>query len=179
MSGVTGKFDKWDRERVIGAVQEHCCVRLRRVGRRDKWLRDNSNRNWWVLGGIADWHGIPQEMMADEKLARLEGVLVMAEKKLTRMEIFMGPLGQLLSSRNRLYPAASGGRQFTVKVRGDVMRCVQAPVVVLKRIASIPHSEEDREHVRRRNEVSKILARLSEEELIELAEKRGLKRPIL
>ncbi len=58
-------------------------------------------------------------------------------------------------------------------MRGDLMQCDQAPAVVLKRIASIPYSDEDRERQRRINETSKMIASLSREELKELLDKRG------
>ena len=51
------------------------------------------------------------------------------------------------------------------------MQCVQAPAVVLKRIASIPHSDEDRERERNRRNEAKMIAGLSCEELGELLDK--------
>ena len=77
------KFDNLDRTRVISEIQRYFGVKLQRVGRRFKWLRDESGRNWWVLGGIDTWHGIPEEMMEDERRTQVEGVLVIAYKKLT------------------------------------------------------------------------------------------------
>ena len=54
------------------------------------------------------------------------------------------------------------------------MQCNEAPAVVLERIASISHSDEDRERERRNNEVNKMIAGLSREELVELRNKFGL-----
>ena len=174
MKQVPIKFDKWDRARVIDAVQEHYGVKLEKIGRHDKWLRDESSRNWWVLGAVEDWHGISKDMMADEKQAQLGGMLIIAERKLTSIEVFAGPLSQLVSSRDKLYALKTGAYQFTVKVRGDLMKCVQAPAIVLKRIISIPHSDEDREREQRMNELAKAIAHLTPEELKELLEKRRL-----
>ena len=67
MKKSSGKFDNLARLRVIDAVHEHFDVTLKRVGRRYKWLRDESGRNWWVLGGKDDWHGIPEDMMEHEE----------------------------------------------------------------------------------------------------------------
>ena len=168
------KFDELDRECVVEKVQEHYDVKLDKVGQRPKWRRDESGRNWWVLGGVGDWNGIPKEMMEDEKQAQLEGKLVIADKKLTSIEVFVGPLSQLVSSRNKLPPTKeTGAYNFNVKVSGDRMRCVEVPAVVLERIASIPYSDEDRERQRSTDKNSKILASLTPEQLKELLDKHG------
>ena len=54
MKQATKKFDNLDRGCVIEAVQEHCGVKLNKVGQRDTWLRNESGRTWWVLGGVAE-----------------------------------------------------------------------------------------------------------------------------
>ena len=163
------KFDNLDRKRVIESIEEYYGVKLDKVGQRVKWLREDSGKAWWVLGGIGDWHGIAEEMMEREKEAPIEGMLVIAEKKRTSIEVFAGPLNQLVSSRDELFRTKeTGAYQFTVKVRGDLMQCVQAPAVVLERILSIPHSDADRERERRTGEASKMIAALSPEELNDL-----------
>jgi len=114
--------------------------------------------------------------MEYEKEAQVEGMLVVAEKKRTSLEMFVGPLRQLVGSRNKLSRnKKTGAYLFNVKVRGDLMQCVEAPAVVLNRIASIPHFDEDRDQVRRVNEFEKAIARLSLDgtERKELLEKLG------
>lgn len=174
MKQTAGKFDELDRKRVIDAVQEHYDVKLEKVGNARKWLRDELCRNWVILGGKDDWHGIPNEIMEHEKETRTEGMLVVAEKKLTHIEVFAGPLSQLVSSKDELSQTKTEACQFTVKVKGDLMQCVQAPAVVLKRIVSISHSDEDRERERRMNEFGKMVADLSPEEFSEFLDKLGL-----
>ena len=175
MKQVVGKFDNLDRNRVIGAVQDHFSVKLEEVGRRSKWLQDESGRRWLVLGGIADWHGVPEEMMEYEIQARSEGMLVVAQKKRTYIEAFSGPLRPLFSARDKLYRAAqpNGGYQyqFTVQVSRDRLLCVQAQNVVLERFTAIPWSAEDKEQARAMNELEKIVKTMSREELATLADK--------
>lgn len=175
MKQTTKKFDKWDRERVIDTVEKHYGVKLEKIGKRDKWLRDESGRNWWVLGGVDGWHGISEEMMEDEKQAQLEGMLVVAEKNSHVIKVFVGRLSELVRSRDKLSRTATRrDYQFTVEVREDRMQCTQAPDVVLERIAFIRHSEEDREQVRRRDELKKAIARLSPKERKEFLEKHRI-----
>ena len=160
------KFDGLDRNRVINALQEHEGINLQEVESRSKWLRDASGRNWWVLGGIGTWHGIPEEMMEDEKCSQVEGVLVIADKKLTSIDVFRGPLGPLVSASNELPRATQPPREykFNVKVSGNRMRCIEVPDAVLARIDTIPYSAEDRERDGRLNEFRKLVSGMSPED---------------
>ena len=160
------KFNNLHRRRVVDAIQKHYNVKLKRAGKRHKWLRDESARNWWVLGGTGYWHGIPEDMMADEIQAQSEGMLVIAWQKAKDMEVFSGPLDQLVSARDNLYRASqsTGDYQFEVKVSGACLRCVQASNVVLERFETIPYATEDKERDRRMNEIRKIVATISPKE---------------
>ena len=169
MKHSVGKFDNLDRDRVIRAVQEHFDIHLKRVGSRRKWLRDESGRNWWVLGGKDDYHGIPEDMMEGERHARTEGMLVIAWREVGSIDAFSGPLGSLVSTRDKLYRAArtTGDYQFEATVKGDrlVLSGRRRDVVLeLKRFATIPYSVEDKERDRKVVEVGKLLATLSSEE---------------
>ena len=132
------KFSNLDRKPVIGLIQKHYSVKLDKVGSYDKWRRDQTGRTWWILGGIEGWHGIAEEMMEDEKQAQLEGKLVIALKKLSSIEVFVGSLSRLVSSSGKLSRNEDGAYLFNVKMQGGLMRCDRAPDVVLERIGSIP-----------------------------------------
>lgn len=166
MKQKPGKFANLDRAHVISALEEHYGIKLKKVSPRHKWLRDESDRNWWVLGGRDDWHGIPEEMMEDERQAHLEGRLVIAEKRLGSLVVFEGPLSRLVSARGKLYRATqtTGDYQFTVEVKGDAMRCVQASDVALRRITSIPFSDEQKARTRQINKLKKEMSAMSPEE---------------
>ena len=166
MNIAVEKFDNLDRRVVIGAVQKHYDVKLERVEGRDKWRRDESGRNWWVLGGKGDWHGIPKEMMEDEIQARFDGTLIIAQKKRNFVEAFSGSLHPLVYVRDKLYRASrsTGDYQFKVKVSGDRLLCVQAQDVVLQRFETIPYAIEDRDRDKRMNELHKLLATISPKE---------------
>ena len=102
---ATNKFDNLDRNRVIHAVEEYHGVKLEKVGRRRKWLQDESGRNWWILGGYGDYHGVPEEMMEAELKSPTTGILIIAERKLTDIDIFSGSVEKLCKNRNKLYRA--------------------------------------------------------------------------
>ena len=169
MNHPVGKFDNLDRNRVICSVQEHYDLNLKRVGSRPKWLRDESGRTWWVLGGKGEYHGIPEDLMEDERQARVEGMLVVAQRKVGSIDAFSGPLGPLVSTRDKLYRASrtTGDYQFVATVKDDrlVLSGRRREILLqLKRFATIPYSAEEKERDRKVVEVGKLLATLSPEE---------------
>ena len=168
MTNEIERFGNFERGRVIEAIQMHYGVTLNKVGKRPKWQQDETGRNWWVLGGREDWHGIPAEMMDDESTASIEGMLVIAQKKVKNIEAFAGTLGPLVGARSELYRTqqsdGSDQYQFTVAVRGGRMQCVQAPKIVLKRFATFPYSAADRERDRNWHAVMRDIAEMSDEE---------------
>ncbi len=169
MGTTKGKFDKLDRERVIEAIQRHYGVSLERVGKRNKWLRDAKGRNWWVLGGSDGWHGLPEEMMRDAQQNQNEGMLVIAWKEGTRIDVFVGPLGPLVDARGRLSRSeTTKDYQFTVETHGEWLRCRKVPNLALKKIDTFTYSADDREQDRNRNEARKLLEGLSSDELAEV-----------
>ena len=99
---------------------------------------------------------MPEEMMEDERQTQIEGMLVVAQKKRTCIELFSGPLRLIVDKRDKLYRAArsTGDYQFTIKSHGDHLRCVQIPNFVLKRFDSIPWSARDRERNKKDEEIS-------------------------
>ena len=180
MTDEIAKFGNLERDRVIEAIQVHYGVTLHKVGKRPKWQRDETGRNWWVLGGREDWHGIPEEMMDDESAASTEGMLVVAQKKVESIEAFAGTLGPLVHARSELYRAqqsvGSDQYQFTVEVRGGRMQCVQAPTIVLRRFATFPYSALDRERDRNWHAVMKDVAAMSDKDrasLLKELKRRG------
>ena len=144
MKKSSEKFNNFDRRPVIDAIHAKFDVTLTPVGKRQKWLQDESGRNWWVLGGKKDWHGIPEEMMKDEEQARIEGRLVIAQLKTRSLEAFCGRLAPFVNARNEFSRAPLGGEnqyQFMVRSCGDCLR-IDKINVELKRFDRIPYSDE-------------------------------------
>lgn len=167
MKKSSGKFDNLARLRVIDAVHEHFDVTLKRVGRRQKWLRDESGRNWWVLGGKDDWHGIPEDMMEHEEQTHIEGRLVIAQLKREVIEAFWGRLGPFVNARNEFSRAAqqtgADQYQFMVRLRGACLR-IEKTNVELERFARIPYSDEDKQKDKKIHELKKLAAAMSPEQ---------------
>ena len=173
------KFDEIDRQTAIDELGRRLGVQINRVGRRRKWLRDHSGRNYWVLGGYADWHGIPEEMMDAEVADPSGGFVVIAMRRQSDMEIFLGPLAPLVAARWKLYRAnqSTGDYQFTFRRRGSHLLLDQDSSVTLSSLASFPFEETEKESKKRVEEVVKQFAALPEdgrrELLKELLKKRS------
>ena len=173
------KFDNIDRKRVIRVAEEHFGVKLSKVGRRPKWLHDEAGRNYWVLGGYGDWHGIPEEMMDAEINAPLEGVLVVAVRRKASMEVFAGSVGELIEGKDKLYRAkkTTGDYQFTYKVRGTHLIVEQLPIFSLKKIRAMSYEADEKESDIAVDNVTKLFEKMSKEEQAEFLKSLREKEP--
>lgn len=137
------KFDNFDRKQVIVAVENHFQVNLHKAGSREKLLKDDKGKSYWVLGGTGDWHGIPKEMFADEEKQSSDGVLVVAKRKLNSIDIFVGSLPILIKSKALLCPTDKD-YQFNVKTFSEGICLKEAPDVRLKKISTIDYTKDDK-----------------------------------
>ena len=106
------KFDEQDRKKVISEVEKHFDVHLSRVGSRRKFLEDSSHKTYWVIGGYEDWHGIPPDMFEQEEKRNSNGVLVIAKRHASRIDIFSGSLQSLIINKSKLSHTKKGDFQL-------------------------------------------------------------------
>lgn len=117
------KFDETDRQAVIDMLSGHFGVRLQPVGRRTKWLRDDTGRKYWVLGGYEEWHGIPEEMMDEEVSSPSKGYIVITIRHPSTIEIFIGLLTLLVAARAHLNRASQTTGDYQFKARNMARAC--------------------------------------------------------
>ncbi len=167
------KFDETDRHAVISKLSSQLGVVLTRVGRRRKWLRDGSGRNYWILGGYGEWHGVPEEMMEAEARYPTDGYLVIAVRHRLAIEIYIGALAPVVAARDSLYRAreTTGDYQFTLKKRGTHLNIDQVPSAVLTELTSFSFNGNDREATARVQEAAELISRMNEDQKRELIEK--------
>ena len=109
------KFDEADRRKVIAELEQIRGISLKQVGSRKKHLKDQNGREYWVLGGVEDWHGVPADMM-ESGLSNPSNVeLVIARRLKYKIEIFMGPAAILITNRKSLTHTQKGDFQFDVQ----------------------------------------------------------------
>lgn len=160
---TTTKFDNHDRQRVVSEIENHYQVKLHKVGSREKSLQDQTGKSYWILGGTGDWHGIPKEMFTLEEKQSVEGVLVIAKRKLHSIDIFVGSLSPLIKLKESLCQTEKD-YQFNVRTSGDAMNIKEAHDVRLKKISTIDYSAEEKVGDRAILEIHNLIKGLPEAE---------------
>lgn len=162
-----GKFDEIDRQKVIKAVESAYNVALSPVGRRRKHLQDQSGRPFWVFGGYDHWHGIPKEMMTIDTRRAAQGVLVIALRYSSRIDIYSGTLAPLIQERNRL-PKTEKDYQFNLKFDANTHESITIREISglhLNKISTIIYDNASKEADSAVNTLQKIIRRTPEKQM--------------
>jgi hypothetical protein len=165
------KFDAQDREQTIAEIESHLDVKLRPIGRRQKYLIDTNLKRYWILGGYGHWHGIPASMMDAEACRADKGSLFIAVRKTTGINIFRGSVQSLVSGRERLSRNGAGDYQLLIDERGRNLHVRELPSVKLtwfaKRDYSTDQKAEDRASFLCSTRLKSLFSKLSNEEKVE------------
>ena len=113
------KFDEFDRRKVIEKIEPYFGVRLSCFSRRKKYLRDQHGKSYWVLGGCGDWHGFQSDMLEVERKRGENGVLVIAKRFKSRIDIFAGQLQPLIDNASSLTLTVNGVYEFNIYTRDN------------------------------------------------------------
>ena len=130
------KFDESDRDKVIAEVEKHFGAKVSRVPGYRKFLEDGSGKSYWVLGGYEDWHGITSEMLEEERRRSTEGVLIVAKRRKSTIDMFYGPLQTLIANHSKLSHKKDGDYQFNVAICGNFMTIREILGFTLKKLGS-------------------------------------------
>ena len=172
---MSRKFDSQDRKTVISDVNKHLGVKLTNIGRRQKYLKDEYDKRYWVLGGYDYWHGIPSEMMESEVQAKDNATLIIAVRKKTGIDIFIGSVGPFVSGRNFLSRNAKGDYQFHLEERGWELFPKELPGTKLILLSTVDYSLEskdtDRASFLGQKNLENLFSKLSNEEKNRLLQK--------
>jgi hypothetical protein len=170
------KFDETDRRKVIAEIESHFEVKLTPVGTRRKYLQDQNKRTFWVFGGYEDWHGIPVDMMEAEEKRNFDGILVVAKRGLSKIDIYTGSLLPLIKSKKTLSHTKNGEYQFNIRLRGNSLSIHEVPGLHLSRLGAASYSMAEKTSDKKIEKVEAIIRRLSPEarnQLLEELSKKG------
>lgn len=156
------KFDETDRDKVISEVEKQLGIKLSRVGNYRKFLQDTSGKSYWVLGGYDDWHGIKSGMLKEEQHRATDGVLVVAKRHKSTIDIFFGPLQPLIANYRDLSHTQTGDYQFNVAIRGNSMTIKEVKGSALRKLGAT--QEVGAAVSPQLREATEILAKMSPEE---------------
>ena len=97
-----GRFSDDERNPVVDELESLINIKLKRIGRKKKFLLGSDNLYYCILGGREDWHEIPKEVMDQEEASSGSVYLVIARWLKTRIEMYGGPLKPLFDARQYL-----------------------------------------------------------------------------
>ena len=118
---ATKKFDELDRKTVIRELEKALDVELRPVGRRRKYLEDQSGRRYLLFGGYGEWHGFSQKIADQEvEYGRADSLLVVVRRFGDSLEVSIGPLVALIKNREKLHKTQAAEFNFNVQLRGGI-----------------------------------------------------------
>ena len=148
------KFDENNRAKVILEAERHFDVKLTRLGQRRKFLSDKNGRTFWILGGFENWHGIPEEMVLQEQKRPTNGILIIAKRDTSKIDIYSGLLGKLTQNAKNLHHTQNGNFHFNIYIKNDVMHIKEISDLSLSKICTKTDIET----------VKKMIQQLSEEQ---------------
>jgi hypothetical protein len=166
----TSKFDEIDREKVVSEIEKYFKINLTRFGRRKKYLSDQNGKSYWVLGGYDNWHGIPPDMLSEEKRKSTNGVLVVAKRYTSKIDIFVGSLQKLIDNEKSLCHTQDGDYQFNVTTRNDCLLVKEIDGLVLMKLGGSAYSQEEKAQDSNNIKTKTIIRRLSVDEKKQLVE---------
>ncbi len=92
---VTIKFGDTERLRVIETIEKLKNIKLSQIGSYKKFLRGSDGAYYCIVGGTADWHGIPKEVMDHGIKDCSNFYLAVARLLRTKIELYIGPVKPL------------------------------------------------------------------------------------
>ncbi|MBJ6799714.1 hypothetical protein [Geomonas propionica] len=141
---ATLKFDEADRRNVIAEVERCYKVKLMPVGNYRKYLRDQTGRTFWVFGGYDDWHGIPSKMIKAEEGQSGNGVLIVAKRYGSRIDVYSGALSPLIQNKKSLCLTKQGDYQFNIRIRGNGLTIHEVPTLHLSKLSESQFTTEEK-----------------------------------
>jgi hypothetical protein len=164
------KFDKLDRQYVIEEVERIFDTKLTRVGRRRIYLKSTQSARFIVLGGIEDWHGIPDDVIED--IESFDDIhLVLAIKKQETIKIYHCDMTVFLENLEKLNRPGNDKFAFNIDEYREYARIRKATAVTLDLLVEINYTAGDRKITETKDNLKKLLDRLSPEERSRLISK--------
>lgn len=170
----TLKFGDRERTRVIDAIEKLKNIKLQQIGNYKKFLKDSDGAYYCIVGGTADWHGIPKEVMDYAKKDCSNFYLAVARLLKTRIELYMGPFKPLVDSKGSLTENQRGDFQFDLTIPTDNKLPIrQVPAAKLYKVYEFAY---DVEHARDTDrKIKHYLKSLSPEQLSRLLKELEIK----
>lgn len=154
------KFDNIDRQFVVEFIEKVFESKLKKVTNRHIYLKNSNDSYFVVLGGIEDWHGIPDDVVESIE-SKANKYLIIALRKETSLKVYFGNMSNFLDKRDCYKRPGNNKYTFNIDEYVDYARIRQTPSVKLELLWEVPYSFTDREKQEKKEEVTKIIKKLS------------------
>ncbi len=134
---MSEKFTSEDRKLVIGELERIQKSILNPVNGSKKLFTDERGMLYFVFGGKGNWHGIRPNVMKQISEYKKEGVLVIAKKYESRIEICVGSLSNFISNSRKLPSTSKGDFQFHTIQTEDGVYLLEIPEIHLDKVVEI------------------------------------------
>lgn len=152
------RSDEADRRAVIRGLEAHLGIRLDPVGRRRKYLQDESGQRYCICVGREQLHGLPHAIAEDAQSLPRGVLLVVATKLADRMSIFTGPMTKLTQNLSQL-SSSKDQYLFNVSRSGQDLTVDQARSMRLQHLCDIPYGKSEHERMTKLRNAEKIIGR--------------------
>jgi|GEM_PF-4844516 len=164
------KFDNIDRQHVVDEIQKHIGSKLSHTTRRHIYLKDDEGKTYVVLGGIDDWHGIPDEVIDDIEKNCSESFLSITLKKRKTLKIYFGTMEPFMKVLGQLDRIGNDKYTFHVDEGNDLLVIREARSVTLDLLTEVLHSESDRTNTKSKEGINKLLENMSQSDIKKLVQ---------
>jgi hypothetical protein len=170
----TIKFGDPERTRIIEAIEKLKSIQLQQIGSYKKFLQGSDGAYYCIVGGTADWHGIPKEVFAYASKDCSNFYLAVARLLKNRIELYMGPFKPLVDSKGMLTKNERRDFQFDLAIPTDNRLPIkQVPRAKLYKVYEFPYDVEQMRDTDRK--IKHFLKTLSPEQLSRLLKELEIK----
>jgi hypothetical protein len=157
------KFSNVDRRRVIRELELRRGIHLSAIERKSVWQSDQTGREYLILGGRGDWHGIPREVVRAERGPDQEARLIFCDLAEDAIRVFEGDLRHLLRNADRLH-VSQEKLTFNLSRATGRLGIAELSGFYLTRIFDIPYTEPQREQQRAVDTIMSDISKMSDDE---------------
>lgn len=150
------KFTSEDRKLVILELETIQKTKLTPVNSSRKLFTDERGMFYLFFGGSGDWHGIRPNVADVLRSYNKEGVLIIAKKYRSKIDICVGPLSALIKKLNKFPTTQKGDLHFHTVLTEDGMYVEEAPALYLNIVAT-KLRDSFRRDLGKLEEISKII----------------------
>ena len=141
------KFNNEDRQILIKELERIQGVKLNPINGVSKMYISNNGHVYLIQGGKGFWHGVSEKNITQLKemdIKTEKGILVIAKKYHTQLDIYVGSLQLFALNIGRLIPTSKSGLQFHCQLIEDGLFIEEIPELICNKVHTIYYPDHKR-----------------------------------